>query len=171
MLRPTAAWRSGARLARREAVSAPRRCAWAASRALRLKTVTPTEAAAQRDHSARPTRWLVDVREPQEVQRQGVVGADVVNVPQSAFLDEMELAAEAEEAPDYRNVLPDFLHAKDARMTVFCARGVRSAAVAQQLEQAGWREVQHMSGGLSKWLEEDPRLELREDAAPNTLWR
>ena len=52
---------------------------------------------------------------------------------------------------------PDLLAAalkdlsKDTPIVVYCSVGYRSAKVAQQLEQAGFRQVFNLEGGLFEW--------------------
>ncbi len=52
-------------------------------------------------------------------------------------------------AEDPSLVLKDL--AKDAPIVVYCSVGYRSAKVAQQLEQAGFRQVFNLEGGLFEW--------------------
>ncbi len=44
--------------------------------------------------------------------------------------------------------------AKDMPIVVYCSVGYRSAKVAQQLEQAGFRQVFNLEGGLFEWANE-----------------
>jgi molybdopterin/thiamine biosynthesis adenylyltransferase/rhodanese-related sulfurtransferase len=79
---------------------------------------------------------LVDVRENDEWQQGYIKGA--IHVPRSHF--EMRI--------DER--LPDL----EAPIIIYCAGGNRSALAAITLEELGYTDVRHMSGGIGLWRQE-----------------
>ncbi|MBT9596966.1 MAG: rhodanese-like domain-containing protein [Vitreoscilla sp.] len=80
------------------------------------------------------TAWLVDVREPAEVQRAAFDDPRTLLMPLSEF--------------ERRHVeLP-----RDAELILACASGGRSQMAAQFLRQQGHTQVVNLAGGLSAWL-------------------
>src|SRR5271155_3642274 len=75
--------------------------------------------------------YVLDVREPDEVADWAFPGA--VNIPLGA------LGARTDELPTDREIV------------VLCAAGVRSAAAAEALDQAGW-SARNLTGGVMAWL-------------------
>ncbi|HLN15832.1 MAG TPA: rhodanese-like domain-containing protein [Acidimicrobiales bacterium] len=75
--------------------------------------------------------YLLDVREPDEVAAWAF--PDAVNIPLG------ELGSRTAELPD------------DTTIVVLCHSGVRSAAAAAALDEAGW-PAENLSGGVVAWL-------------------
>jgi 3-mercaptopyruvate sulfurtransferase SseA len=48
---------------------------------------------------------------------------------------------------------------KDARVVTYCSVGVRSAAMADRLREAGYVNVVHMNGSIFQWANEGRPLE------------
>lgn len=83
---------------------------------------------------SKATAWLVDVREPVEVQRAAFDEPRTLLMPLSEF--------------ERRHVeLP-----RDAELILACASGGRSQMAAQFLRQQGHPQVVNLAGGLSAWL-------------------
>jgi rhodanese-related sulfurtransferase len=87
--------------------------------------------------------FLLDVREPDEVEMASIGGAHVI--PSGQIL------MRAAEVP------------KDKDVVIFCHIGARSMMAAYQLKRKGWTRVANMTGGIEAWsLEVDssvPRYE------------
>jgi rhodanese-related sulfurtransferase len=82
-----------------------------------------------------PAPYLLDVREPFELQAFGAVPG-VVNIPMGQVTGRME------ELPEDRS-LP---------LVVICQSGVRSADVASYLDTKGFTAVHNLQGGTLGWL-------------------
>jgi molybdopterin/thiamine biosynthesis adenylyltransferase/rhodanese-related sulfurtransferase len=76
---------------------------------------------------------LLDVREQEEVQHGIVPGAH--NLSRAHFESRVE----------------DVLRNKDSEVVVYCQSGVRSAFAAKTLQELGYTNVTHMSGGFTRW--------------------
>jgi rhodanese-related sulfurtransferase len=85
---------------------------------------------------------LVDVREPDEVGREGAIPGAV-----QAARGMLEFWADPV-SPSHR---PEFDPGR--RTLVYCASGGRSALAVQALQALGYREVAHLEGGLKAWKE------------------
>ena len=83
---------------------------------------------------------LVDVREPEERRRQGVIPG-AVHAPRGM----LEFYADPT-GPDHR---PEFDPRR--RLILQCASGGRSALAAVTLRQLGYSRVAHLGGGLKAW--------------------
>jgi adenylyltransferase/sulfurtransferase len=82
---------------------------------------------------------LVDVREPHEWDIGRIEGARLA--PLSTFAD----------------ALRTFDSARD--VIVYCKSGVRSAKAVRQLQEAGFRRVWNLEGGILRWSEQiDPTV-------------
>ena len=83
--------------------------------------------------------YLLDVREPHELEISQLEGADLIPLGQlAARLSELDSADE---------------------MVVFCKGGTRSARALELLASAGFRKVKNLKGGINAWAEEvDPSL-------------
>jgi molybdopterin/thiamine biosynthesis adenylyltransferase/rhodanese-related sulfurtransferase len=92
---------------------------------------TPEAIHERLERGERPT--LLDVREQDEVEQGIVPGAR--NLGRAHFESRVE------------DVIPD----KGAEVVVYCRTGVRSAFAARTLEELGYENVIHMSGGFSRW--------------------
>jgi sulfur-carrier protein adenylyltransferase/sulfurtransferase len=78
---------------------------------------------------------LLDVREQDEVEQGIVAGAR--HLGRAHFESRVE------------DVVPD----KRSPLVVYCRTGVRSAFAARTLEELGYENVVHMTGGFSRWTE------------------
>ena len=83
--------------------------------------------------------YLLDVREPHELEISQLEGADLIPLGQlAARLSELDSADE---------------------MVVFCKGGTRSARALELLASAGFRKVKNLKGGINAWAQEvDPSL-------------
>jgi adenylyltransferase/sulfurtransferase len=83
--------------------------------------------------------YLLDVREPHELEISQLQGADLIPLGQlAARLSELDSADE---------------------MVVFCKGGPRSARALELLASAGFRKVKNLKGGINAWAQEvDPSL-------------
>ena len=85
---------------------------------------------------------LVDVREPQELDDQGLL-AGAFHIPRGL----LEFWADPE-SPLYRPELDP------TRTTiVYCATGARSALAAGTMQELGYRDVAHLAGGIAAWTQ------------------
>ena len=85
--------------------------------------------------------FLLDVREPDEVQDMPMKGQNVTHIPMGSVPDKVE-------------DLPD-----DQPIVVFCAKGGRSAKVQEYLLQTGHTNVINLIGGMTPWADSiDPSL-------------
>ncbi|MFC5744670.1 rhodanese-like domain-containing protein [Actinomadura rugatobispora] len=91
------------------------------------------------------TAVVVDLREPDEVRRDGAI-AGAVLAPRGM------LEFWADPACPYHR--PEFDPA--TRTILYCASGGRSALAARSLKEIGYTDVAHLGGGLTAW-EEDGR--------------
>lgn len=83
---------------------------------------------------------LVDLREPEEVAREGAI-------PGAVLAPRGMLEFWADPASPYHRAELD-----PARRTIlYCASGGRSALAARSLQQLGYTEVAHLDGGLKGW--------------------
>jgi rhodanese-related sulfurtransferase len=80
---------------------------------------------------------LIDVREPEEVARAAIQGAEVYPLSQAA---------------GWIDSLP-----KDRDLVIFCHHGGRSAQVVGALAQRGHTNISNMTGGIDAWSQQiDP---------------
>ncbi|GAA0826214.1 rhodanese-like domain-containing protein [Streptosporangium amethystogenes subsp. fukuiense] len=86
---------------------------------------------------------LVDLREPDEVQREGAI-PDAVQAPRGM------LEFWADPAGPYHRAEFDPL----VRTILYCASGGRSALAAQTLQELGYTDVSHLDGGLAAWKDQ-----------------
>ncbi|HVI95777.1 MAG TPA: rhodanese-like domain-containing protein, partial [Anaeromyxobacter sp.] len=102
-----------------------------------VPTITVAELAARRRRG--DDFDLVDVREPHEWDIGRIEGARLA--PLSSFAD----------------TLRTFDSARD--VFVYCKSGARSAKAVRQLQEAGFRRVWNVEGGILRWAEEiDPTV-------------
>jgi rhodanese-related sulfurtransferase len=83
---------------------------------------------------------LIDVREPAELEQQGVI-AGSVHAPRGM------LEFFADPASPYHR--PEFN--RGHRIILHCAGGGRSALAADTLQQMGYANVAHLDGGFNAW--------------------
>lgn len=87
---------------------------------------------------------LVDVREPEEVQRDGAI-AGAIQAPRGM----LEFYADPA-SPYYRDEFD-----QSAPTIVYCASGGRSALATQALQALGYTDVAHLDGGIKAWTAAD----------------
>ncbi|MBN8583083.1 MAG: molybdopterin-synthase adenylyltransferase MoeB [Anaerolineae bacterium] len=81
-----------------------------------------------------PNLFLLDVREPHELEIAAIKGAK--NIPLGEVAQRMSELDSAEE------------------MVVFCKRGSRSARAIEILSSAGFKKMKNLKGGINAWAEE-----------------
>lgn len=86
---------------------------------------------------------LVDIREPDEVQRDGALPG-AITAPRGL----LEFLADPA-SPAHR---PEF--DPSSRTILYCASGGRSALAVQVLQSLGYTDVAHLDGGLKSWKEQ-----------------
>lgn len=86
---------------------------------------------------------LVDIREPDEVARDGHIPGAVL-APRGM----LEFYADPE-SPYHRTEL-----SPAAPTVVYCASGGRSALATAALQDLGYSDVAHLDGGLKAWIEQ-----------------
>lgn len=105
-----------------------------------IRNLTVDEVARQLDKS--PVT-LVDIREPDEVSRDGHIPGAVL-APRGM----LEFWADPE-SPYHRSDL-----SPAAPTVVYCASGGRSALATAALQDLGYSDVAHLDGGLKAWIEQ-----------------
>ncbi len=87
--------------------------------------------------------FLVDVREPNELELASLPEGEFISLPLSD-LRERRLDA-----------IPEALRQnQDSEVVLFCHKGLRSAQVTVFLRQQGWSNAVSMAGGIDAWAEE-----------------
>jgi rhodanese-related sulfurtransferase len=104
-----------------------------------IENLAAADAAAELEHA---DVLLVDVREPGETARGIIPGA--VLVPRGM----LEFRADIATAYHLDGFDPG------RRVILYCATGSRSALAARSLQELGYRDVAHLRGGLTAWLDE-----------------
>ncbi len=105
----------------------------------RVRSLTAVEVEA---HLLGGAAQLVDVREPEELDDQGLI-AGAFHIPRGL----LEFWADPASAL-YRPEL------EPTRTTiVYCATGMRSALAAGTLEDLGYADVAHLAGGIAAWTQ------------------
>jgi rhodanese-related sulfurtransferase len=100
---------------------------------------------------------LVDLRDPREREREGVIpGAFHVTRGMLEFWIDPE-------SPYHKPVF-----AEDKRFVFFCAGGWRSALAAQTAHQMGLKPVAHIEGGFKAWREAGGPVETLQPRPPKT---
>jgi rhodanese-related sulfurtransferase len=105
-----------------------------------VENLTPVQVAAEVAGGA----VLVDVREPAELEKEGVI-AGAVHAPRGM------LEFFADPASPYHR--PEFEPTQ--RTILYCASGGRSALAAQTLARLGYTDVAHLDGGVTGWKKSD----------------
>jgi adenylyltransferase/sulfurtransferase len=101
--------------------------------------ITPRELAETLAEGNGHRPLLLDVREPHEW--------DIVHLEDAKLIPVNTLAGHLDELP------------RDQPIVVYCKTGNRSARATQLLKDAGFRKVQNLAGGITRWATEiDPRL-------------
>jgi rhodanese-related sulfurtransferase len=104
-----------------------------------IETLAAKEAVALR---GRADTVLVDLRDPREREREGVIPGAF-----SCTRGMLEFWIDPE-SPYHKPVF-----AEDKRFVFFCAGGMRSALAAQTAKQMGLQPVAHIEGGFKAWRE------------------
>ena len=129
-------WAARSRPARPDSAAWRAVGAMVAARSPDVRTVSTDALAAELDR--RPTPLLLDAREPAEYAVSHLPGARRVDPDASAA------------------ALADALGgvARDRPVVVYCSVGVRSAGVAERLEDAGFSDVRNLEGSIFRWANE-----------------
>ena len=107
----------------------------AASASVRALSAAQVEA-----HLLAGTCRLVDIREPEELDEQGLI-AGAYHVPRGL----LEFWAD----PTHPLHRPEL---DPSRTTIlYCAAGMRSALAARTLQELGYADVAHLDGGIAAW--------------------
>jgi rhodanese-related sulfurtransferase len=104
-----------------------------------IETLSAAEAVALQ---GRDDTVLVDLRDPREREREGVIPGAF-----SCTRGMLEFWIDPE-SPYHKPVF-----AEDKRFVFFCAGGMRSALAAQTAKQMGLQPVAHIEGGFKAWRE------------------
>jgi adenylyltransferase/sulfurtransferase len=107
----------------------------AAESALQVPEISPREFAEWRTRGDEVD--LIDVREPHEW--------DIARLPGARLIPQGTIAAELSTLDSAREIV------------VMCRSGVRSARVVRQLQDAGFRRVRNLSGGILRWADDVDR--------------
>jgi rhodanese-related sulfurtransferase len=100
---------------------------------------------------------LVDLRDPREREREGVIpGAFAVTRGMLEFWIDPE-------SPYHKPVF-----AEDKRFVFFCAGGWRSALAAQTAQHMGLQPVAHIEGGFKAWREAGGPVEKLQPRPPKS---
>ena len=109
-----------------------------------VENLAPVSVAAMLDGKT----LLVDVREPDECQAQGVI-------PGAVFAPRGMLEFWADPASPYHRSEFD----PTGRVILYCASGGRSALAANTLRRMGYTRVAHLEGGIKAWIEDGRPIE------------
>lgn len=93
---------------------------------------------------------LVDIREPEELARTGII-AGAVHVPRGM----LEFHADPTSAYHREEFDPE------RRVILHCAGGGRSALAAAALQEMGYSNVAHLNTGINGWIESGLPTETR----------
>jgi rhodanese-related sulfurtransferase len=104
-----------------------------------IETLPAADAVALQD---RDDTVLIDLRDPREREREGVIPGAF-----SCTRGMLEFWIDPE-SPYHKAVF-----AQDKRFVFFCAGGMRSALAAQTAKQMGLQPVAHIEGGFKAWRE------------------
>lgn len=89
-----------------------------------------------------PDAFLVDIREPEELDDHGLI-AGAFHAPRG-LLEFWADPASALHRPEFD---------PERRTILYCTAGSRSALAADALRRLGYRDVGHLDGGLTAWVE------------------
>ena len=106
----------------------------------RAKAQVENLAPGQAAEEARAGAVLVDLREPAELERDGMIEG-AVHAPRGM----LEFYADPQ-SPYHREEL-----APGRRTILYCASGGRSALAARTLAELGYGDVAHLDGGIKAW--------------------
>ena len=104
-----------------------------------IENLSPQQA---RDEISKGNVTIIDVREPEEVKKNGKI-AGSVNDPRGM----LEFYAD----PSLPYHKPEFN--KEKRIILYCASSGRSALAVKTLKEMGYTNVAHIDGGLKAWTE------------------
>lgn len=111
-----------------------------------VENLSPTDVAAALDGKT----LLVDIREPEECEAQGVIpGAVLAPRGMLEFLADPASPSHQKEFDPAR------------RVVLYCASGGRSALAAATLRRMGYERIAHLDGGIKAWLEDGRTIERR----------
>lgn len=106
-----------------------------------IKLITPGQLKERISQGAR--LWLLDVREPHELEISRIKEAESINIPHNQILERMN------ELDTSREIV------------VFCRFGIQSLKVIRTLRKHGFTKLCHLEGGINRWaFEIDPSLPL-----------
>lgn len=105
----------------------------------RIENLTPAQVAAEQSRGA----VLVDLREPAELARDGMI-AGAVHAPRGM----LEFHADPHSPYHLDGLDPT------RRTVLYCASGGRSALGATALAELGYTDVAHLDGGVKAWAAE-----------------
>lgn len=105
-----------------------------------LAAITTYSVEEARDLHGRDDVMFVDIRDVQELEREGVIPG-AFHVPRGML--------EFRACPDSPWHDPAFAHGR--HVVLFCAAGWRSALATQTLQDMGLEKVGHLGGGFAAW--------------------
>ena len=110
-----------------------------------IPEIEPSELA-QRMNAINPP-YLLDVREPWELELAKLSSPNLVTLPMSVL------------AVDQFEAFPPEFGDKNVEIIVICHHGVRSASVTKWMMRGGWRNVLSLKGGIDAFATEvDPSI-------------
>ncbi len=87
--------------------------------------------------------WLLDVREPHELEISSIREVESINIPHHQVIERMNELDTSHE------------------IVVFCRFGLQSLKVIRELQKHGFKKLSHLEGGINRWaLDVDPSLPL-----------
>lgn len=96
-----------------------------------VRALNPTEA---KQRSEAPNAVILDIRTAEEIGSQGAIGGAMVMEHGKVIFN-----------------IKKKVHDANSPIVVVCEKGGRSALIAQQLQEIGYKDVHHVKGGIIAW--------------------
>lgn len=98
-----------------------------------VKSVTPSEA---KQKMGSKNAFLIDIRSAKEIETQGAIDGALVMEHGKVIFN-----------------IKKKVHDANSPLFIVCKKGGRSALIAQQLQEMGYKDVHHIKGGIVAWKE------------------
>jgi len=98
-----------------------------------VKAISPSEA---KQKMGAKNAFLLDIRSAQEMESQGAIDGVLVMEHGKVIFN-----------------IKKKVHDANSPLLVICKKGGRSALIAQQLQEMGYKDVHHIKGGIIAWKE------------------